>query len=387
MEGALAALLEQVDTAARAGRRQVPIVAVDLPTGLDASSGRVRGPVLRADLTVTFAALKWAHVFPPARDLCGDVVVADLGVPVGNSEELAPTLELLDAEEVAAWVPRRPRAAHKGTFGHLLLIAGGIGTAGAAALAARAALRAGAGRVTVATSLEAAPIVHAGCWEAMTLPLALSGGWSPQALAALVQAAEGKQAVGLGPGIGTTESTAAGVREFCARFAGPLLLDADGLTAFSGRIDELAGRARNRDSDASDTVLTPHPGEMARLLGRSVAEVEADRVGTAREAARRSGAVVVLKGHLSVIATPAGVTRISPTGNPGMATAGCGDALTGVVGALLARGYDSAVAAALGTYLHGLAGDLVAGRTGEEGLVANDLIDELPRAWRELSSE
>lgn len=376
LDGALAEIVAAVNAARR------PVLAVDLPTGLDAGREAPIGPAIRADRTVTFVAPKVATVFPPARDLCGEVLVADLGAPLEDVEAAADEegLELLTTDEAARWVMPRPVDSHKGDLGHLLIVAGSAGHLGAAVLAARGALRTGVGLLTVAAPAEAMPTIHGGAREAMTAGFsteAASGAWAPRTVEQLHAAALGKTALAVGPGLGSAPATAAGVRELVSEWSGPLVLDADGLNAFAGKLEALAGRS-------GPTVMTPHPGEMGRLLGSSAAAVQSDRRGAARAAARRSGAVVILKGHLTLVASPEGSLVVCPFGNAGMASGGMGDVLTGVAGALLARGYDPFVAAQLAVYLHGSAGDRVAAERGLEGLLATDLAEELPAVWKAL---
>lgn len=362
--------------------RTARCVAVDLPSGLDGSVASVPGPHVRAGLTVTFAAPKVAHVFPPAADAVGEVVVTDLGVPSWLVEEAPGRLHLLTDGELAACLTPRAASSHKGTYGHLLIVGGSPGKSGAVVMAARAAVRGGAGLVTAAVPEPLLAAVDAGSLESMTLPLSTAAGGvvEPAAATEVYGAAEGKQAVALGPGLGTSDATVDTVRELVKGLAEvPLVLDADGLNAFTGRIGDIGARR-------GPTVLTPHPGEMARLLGTTSAEVQADRVGAARRAARSSGAVVILKGHLSLVAEPEGEVYVNPTGNPGMASGGSGDVLTGLVAALLAQGYDALVAAQLAVYLHGLAGDLALVDGAPEALSAGDLIDALPRAFSALRS-
>ena len=257
------------------------------------------------------------------------------------------------------------------------MVAGGRGKAGAAILAAEAAVRGGAGLVSVAVPSSLALGVDSAAPEPMTLPLAETAagslGSSHEALAAL----EGKAAAAIGPGLGREAETEAAIREFCAGAGVPLVIDADALNAYEGRLEELAKRP-------AATVLTPHPGEMARLLGLSAAEVQEDRLAAARRAASVCGAVVVLKGFRSLVADPEAGVFINPTGNAGMATGGSGDVLTGLITALLGQGYEPLAAAQLGVFLHGLAGDLAAGEGSPESLGARDLIAFLPRAFHRL---
>jgi NAD(P)H-hydrate epimerase len=370
----------------------VPVLAVDLPSGLTGSRSDLPGPHVVAQATVSFAAPKVAHVFPPARHAVGELVVTDLGIPpflVAEVEEAAGELHLLQAEEVAGWLPERDPESHKGDYGHVLVVAGAPGKSGAAVMTARAAVRGGAGLVTAAVPEPLVHVVDAGSVESMTVPLACGpqGQVTAAAVEAILAAAEGKDVVALGPGLGQDEETFAAIRDAVLRCPLPLVLDADGLNAFAGRLDELAGRG-------APTVLTPHPGELGRLLGSSAGEVQADRVGATRRAAARSGCIVVLKGHQTLVAAPApgegnaesppGVW-VCPTGNPGMASGGSGDVLTGLTAALLAQLGDAAGAARFAVYLHGLAGDLAAERIGEVPLAATDLIDALPAAFAELA--
>jgi NAD(P)H-hydrate epimerase len=358
-----------------------PCVAVDLPSGLAGSQARPFGPHVRADLTVTFAAPKVAHVFPPAADAVGEMVVTDLGIPPRLVDEVAEEggdLHLLMAEELAELLPEREPGAHKGDFGHALLLAGSPGKAGAAILAARAAVRAGAGLVTAAVPEPLLPTVDLGSIESMTLglPAGAAGQIADRAVEVLLAAADGKAVLALGPGLGQEPATAAALRRIALECPLPLVLDADGVNAFAGRAGDLAGRR-------AETVLTPHPGELGRLLGISTAQILEDRVAAARGAAEETGAIVVLKGHLSLIASGTAVF-VNPTGNPGMATGGTGDVLTGLLAGLLAQGLDALDATLLAVYLHGLAGDLAASRLGEGPLAAGDLIEILPAALARL---
>ncbi len=379
LTGAFAQLVEGLDEVER------PRIAVDIPSGLSGSSAALIGPHLHADLTVTFAAPKVAHVLPPAADAVGELVVADLGYPprlLEEVEEAAGDLHLLVGEELAGLLPPRARDSHKGDYGHLLLIAGSLGKAGAAVLAARAAVRSGCGLVTAAVAATIAPILHAGCLEAMVIPLAASPGGALAAAAAeaALAATAGRSAMALGPGLGEEEGTVAAIRRLVAEAGLPLVLDADGLNAFAGRAGDLAARP-------APTVLTPHPGEMGRLLGCSTAAVQADRPAAARRAAALTGAVVVLKGSLTLVAAPpgsGGSLYVNPTGNPGMASGGSGDVLTGILGGLLAQRLAVLDATLLAVYLHGLAGDLALARLGGPALAAEDIVVSLPAAFAEL---
>ncbi len=366
---------------------EVPVsrLAVDIPSGLSGSRAEIPGPHLRAHLTVTFAAPKVAHIFPPAAEAVGQLVVADLGFPsylIKEAAEPAGTLHLLDGEELAALVPVRSADSHKGDFGHVVLVAGSPGKAGAAILAARAAVRSGAGLVTAAVPEPLLATVDLGSLESMTLglPATGSGALASGAVAPLLAALAGKQALAVGPGLGQEPETAAAIRSIVLQAAVPLVLDADGINAFAGRAGEL------RERQAA-TVLTPHPGELGRLLGMPTAEVQADRLAAVRRAAAESGAVVLLKGHLSLVAVPGtggGEVHVNPTGNPGMASGGSGDVLTGLLAGLLGQGLEALDAARLAVYLHGLAGDLASERTGQAAMNAGDLLDSLGPAFQQL---
>jgi NAD(P)H-hydrate epimerase len=363
----------------RGAEAGVPVVAVDIPSGIRADGGTVEGPTVSATLTVTFAAPKWGHVLSPDRERSGELVVADIGIPPEALAGVEPSLFLLEDADAAAAFPPRRAAAHKGDFGHLLVVAGSVGKTGAAVLAATGALRAGAGLVTVATPASCLASVAGGRAEIMTEPLpeTPSGGVSDEGLDRLLGLAGERDAVVLGPGLGQDPSTRTLVRELVRRCPGPLVVDADGLNALApdlGSAPEDAALGRT-----APTVLTPHPGEMARLVRRSVPEIQGRRVTETVELARRGGAVVVLKGQGTVVGEPGGRAAISPTGNPGMASGGTGDVLAGLIGALLAR-HDAWKAATAGAYVHGRAGDLAAKTCGEEGLAAGDLAEALPRA-------
>lgn len=331
------------------------VVAVDVPSGLDASRPEPIGPARRADVTVSFGSPKRAHAFPPAAGLCGRLVVADIGLapPRGDGPECVV------ARDLEPLFPRRAPAAHKGSQGRLLLAGGSPLLAGAAALAAAAAHRAGAGLVTVLAGPEVRAVVRAVSPESTTGEPAsdLSAG----------------DALAIGPGMGTSEEAA---RLFERALASrlPAVFDADALNLAAGRPERFAERG-------ASTILTPHPGEAGRLLGRDARAVNGAREESARELARRANAVVVLKGFRSVVAAPDGRVAIVLAGNPGMATGGMGDVLTGIAGAFLARGLEAWDAARAAAWLHGAAGDLAAERLGEEGLRARDLVEELPAAF------
>ncbi|MFH1177718.1 MAG: NAD(P)H-hydrate dehydratase [Acidobacteriota bacterium] len=355
----------------------VPVVAVDIPSGLSGSSSAVAGEAVEAALTVTFAAAKIAHVLPPACWRCGEVAVADIGIPPWVVREEA-ALGLLEAADLAAWLPQRAVDAHKGPFGHLHGVAGRVGRAGAAALAAQAGVTAGAGLVTVATPAGAVAPIQAIVPEAMVDPLPQDedGAARGDGLAPLLAKAT---ALAVGPGLGLGAGPARILEQVLSEWRGPLLLDADALTLLAGRLGALASRE-------GGTVLTPHPGELGRLLGWPTERVVGDRLAAARAAAAASGAVVLAKGARTIIAGPEGTVMVNPTGTSGLASGGAGDVLTGVIGALLAQGLAPAEAAACGAYLHGRAAELAAG-THPGAVPARVIVSHLPAAEKEVREE
>ncbi|MGD8441660.1 MAG: NAD(P)H-hydrate epimerase, partial [Holophagae bacterium] len=284
----------------------VPVVAVDVPTGLNGSSAQLPGPHLPADLTVTFAALKICHALPPACTRCGEIAVVDIGIPPATLDG-GCSLRLVEANDVALMLPERSPDAHKGRFGHLLVVAGSVGRGGAVAMTGRAAVVVGTGLVTMAVPEPVVPVVDGACLEAMSHPLRCGDDGSvagPDGLDALVDRVT---AIAAGPGLGTGAGAAATLDWLIEHWQGPLLLDADAVNLLTGAPERLAGRE-------IPPVLTPHPGELARLLGTDTETVVADRLAAARDAARRSGAVIVAKGYGTVIAEPDGQAWVNPTG-------------------------------------------------------------------------
>ncbi len=330
-----------------------PVVAVDIPSGLQGSRSSVSGESVDADTTVTFAAPKLAHVLPPACWRCGDVAVAEIGIPSWVVAAQA-TLALLEAEDVASWLPHRALDAHKGRFGHLLVVAGREGRAGAAALAARAAVTLGSGLVTVATARGAVGAVQSLVPEAMVdpLPAGTDGAVTGEGIDASLQKAS---AVAVGPGLGTGEGPRRLLSAILGGWRGPLLLDADALTLLGRDLKALKRRS-------PPPILTPHPGELARLLGVTTGDVTDDRLAAARKAAVASGAVVLAKGARTVIVGGDGWDLVNPTGSAGLASGGAGDVLTGAIGAFLAQGVGAREAAGLGAFLHGRAAELAGAR-------------------------
>ncbi|MGH9367953.1 MAG: NAD(P)H-hydrate dehydratase, partial [Thermoanaerobaculia bacterium] len=357
----------------RAGK---PVVAADLPSGLSSDTGERIGPAVRAARTVAFGAPKICHVAYPARASCGSIVVADIGISRAVLQRLQPRLALAEAADIRRLLPERPPDSHKGRFGRLAVVAGSRGKAGAAILAARGALRAGAGLVTVFCAESLQDAIVSALPEAMTHGLAEEEGAIAEAAARpALSALRFFDAAVVGPGLSTAPGTVGFLRRLLkARL--PLVCDADALNAFAGEPGALAGR-----------VLTPHPGEAARLLGVPAREIQADRIGAARRLARASRAVVLLKGAASLLATDGGRrVTVNPTGTPLMSTAGSGDVLAGAIGAFLAGGLRGAEAALVSAWLHGAAGELCARRLGDAGLLARELAEALPLARRALDA-
>ncbi len=356
----------------------IPIVAVDIPSGADADvMGDQVGAVARADVVVTFTAPRHAHVF--GNLTTGPVLI----FPIGSPDEAvvsALQLNLITAREVAPLIGPRPPAANKGSFGHVLVLGGSLGKSGAAAMAGMAALRAGAGLSTVATAKSVLASVAGFHPELMTEPLpeTRAQSISVAALARAETLVKGKTVLALGPGVSRNPETAKFVRGILKKSKLPTVLDADGLNAFEGHAGEL-----KRKTGA--LVLTPHPGEMARLIASTVPAVQHDRLNVARTFAQQHGLIVVLKGHRTLIAQPDGTVWVNTTGNPGMATGGTGDILTGMVAGLIAQ-YPDRVAAAViaAVHLHGLAGDVARESMGEQSLIATDLLTALPEAFRRV---
>jgi hydroxyethylthiazole kinase-like uncharacterized protein yjeF len=376
LDGLFALAVEDMNTSAAFK------VAVDVPSGLSSDTFEMIGPCVKADLTVALAAPKIAHIFPPAAECIGDLVVAPIGIPPFLFDEPELKLELVEGKTVLPFFKKRPKDTHKGSYGHLLIFAGSQGKTGAAALAGKAALRTGAGLVTVATARSALPMVARSMAELMTEPLAETAGRTiaREALPRALELVAGKSAVLLGPGLSTNPSTAEFVLGLLPKLKVTAVIDADGLNIIAAKTDIL------RRLSAS-AVLTPHPGEFARLLGRSAAEVLKHRLELVPEFAVKYGVTVVLKGYRTLIAVPDGRVFINPTGNPGMATGGTGDVLAGIIAAQVIQEKDFLGAIVSAVFAHGLAGDIAAEKLGEKSLTAGDLIRFLPPALKALAGE
>jgi len=401
--GFLAQVINDVNDLANQARRRPTVVAVDVPSGLPSDGGPANGPVIRADFTVTFTAPKLGQLLSADSENVGKLIVHSIGTPpalveqIGakqsgaDGSELRHELRWLEPQEFRGLPLRRRPDSNKGTYGHALIVAGARGKAGAAALSGYGALRSGAGLVTVATPEDALPTVASFRPELMIAPLAQTDtgtislrNFEYNRFAELVAQ---KSVLAIGPGVSMNHETQQFVRRVLLECPLPIVLDADGLNALAavpaGFLEALAGRR------SPALALTPHPGEMARLLGSTVAAIQHDRLGSARHAAAKYKAFVILKGFHTIVAAPNGDAFINSTGNPGMATAGTGDVLTGILAGLTAQfgteRWERVLG--LGVYLHGLAGDIAAAKVGEASLVASDLIEALPAAFARLHSE
>ena len=358
---------------------------MDVPSGLDADTGRIDGACVRASVTVTLALAKVGLVAFPGAEYVGDLVVCDIGMPRAVMQADGISVSLTEATDVAGWLPPRQegRDSNKGTFGTALLFAGSQGLIGAAVLCAEAAARTGAGLTTLAVPQNAQGAVTARINPVVMtrgLPQTEQGAFAVHALEPALALTERGKAAGIGPGLGGTQDDQARafVRGFVSRCPLPLVIDADALNILSLEDDQGAALIQGR---TAATILTPHPGEMGRLLGKDTQAVQADRRQAVEEASAKFGCTVLLKGARTLIASPDGTLSINATGNAGMASGGMGDTLTGMITALLACGLGAHPAATAGAYLHGLAGDLVQGtQGGKAGLLATDLLAMVPCA-------
>lgn len=356
----------------------VPVVSIDLPSGLSADTPDPIGPHIVATLTVTLAAPKYPLVLPPSESCCGALVVADIGIPQTVVDRVdGPRVEVLEPDSLRLLIPEREPDTHKGTYGHVLLVAGSRGKTGAAYLGAMGAIRSGAGLVSVATPASCQSVVASLGAEYMTMGVDddTHGAFSPAAITVMLETAA--DVIAVGPGMGTGAGAVAIVDGLLDQTSCPLVLDADAINVLIGRGHRLSPSAR-------PVVITPHPGELARFCGVTTADVQRDRLSFARSVAERHGVYVILKGHRTIIATPDGHVAINPTGNPGMATGGSGDVLTGMVAAWLAQLRDAEQACRLAVYLHGAAGDRAGDELGEVSLAAGDILARIAPAVRAL---
>jgi NAD(P)H-hydrate epimerase len=377
LKSALAGMMETV--VADVNASSIPIVSIDLPSGMSADTPHMIGDCIDASMTVTLAAPKLPLVLPPGEEHAGDVVIADIGIPHEVIDGVEGRhIELLTPEQLRDVVEPRAADSHKGDFGRVTIVAGSRGKTGAAHLAAMGALRSGAGLVTVATPSSVLPIVASMAPEMMTEPLDDSGEGclAAKAIDRLLDLRH--DVIACGPGLGRGPGVAEFVRALLDRATVPLVLDADAITVLADDPGRLVG------SEERDVIITPHPGEMARLIGSTTDEVQANRIDVAIDFATTHRVYVVLKGHRTIIASPDGRVFINPTGNAGMATGGTGDVLTGMIAAWLGQLLDAEAACRLAVFLHGAAGDLAEAQEGQVAMLAADVIAHLGDALNRL---
>ncbi len=371
-----AKVIEDINTSCK------PVMAIDIPSGINADTGAIMGVAVRADLTVTFGFPKLGLFIFPGASLAGRVMRIDISIPKGVSSQVPSFAHLIEPDDIVeVLLPPRPDI-HKGHRGHLLILAGSPGKTGAACLAALGALRAGAGLVTVGVPEGLNPILESKLTEAMTTPLPETpdGTLSAKVLDMMPELVKGKTALALGPGLSTNPETVELVREIITSSPLPMVIDADGLNALAGKTD-LIDRAK------APVIITPHPGEMARLMGSTSAQVQANRIGVATSFVQSHPCCLVLKGARTLIATGDGRVWVNPTGNPALASGGSGDVLTGLVAGFLTRGINLELSAISGVYLHGLAADLLAEEMGETGVMAGELVDVIPHLMSSLARD
>lgn len=375
VEGPAARAVEAIN------KRGKNIISIDTPSGLDCLTGRAGGICVRADVTIALGLLKVGMLLYPGCEYCGRVVVADIGLPAEAVELAGIKTFLIDREMVSGIIPARREASNKGDYGKILIVAGSKGMTGAGGLCSRAALRTGAGLVYVAAPESLTEVLDQTVPEAVILPLEDNGEGvvAAGAAAGLASLLQGKDAVAAGPGLSTGEGVPEAVKALLETSPAPMVLDADALNVLSKEVSLLGGLK-------APAVLTPHPGEMARLTGKTIDEVQRDRIGTASEFSRRWKVVTVLKGAHTVVAFPDGRAFVNPTGNSGMATGGTGDVLTGIIAGLLGQGAEAGQAAMAGVFIHGLAGDSAASDKGRHGLIAGDVVERLPYVIKELTA-
>lgn len=374
-KGLYAAVIEDINSS-RAFK-----VAVDIPSGLSSDTFQIIGPCIKADLTVTLAAPKIAHVFPPAEEYVGELVVADISIPPFLFDKKNLRLEMVEGNTIMPYFKKRKRDSHKGTYGHLFILSGALGKTGAAIMAGKAALKMGAGLVTVGTPKSCLPIVARSMVELMTeaLPETPEGTLSHEAFDKVVTLLEGKDALLIGPGISTHPSTSKLVLSLITKINMPVVLDADALNI-------LATQPEILKSLRHPAILTPHPGEFARLLNITTQKVVEKKLELVPQFAEKYGVYLILKGYRTLTATPDGNIYINPTGNPGMATAGSGDVLSGMIASLIIQEKNMLDAILAAVYVHGLSGDIGAERRGEKSLTAGDIIRYLPTGIKMIES-
>ncbi len=351
-----------------------PVFSVDIPSGLNSDTGKLMGTAVNAFATATFAFAKAGHILYPGNIHTGALSIIDIGIPKFITDEKKIQLRLIEKQDIAALFPPREFNSHKGSYGHLLVIAGSTGKTGAAALCADAAMRCGTGLVTLGVAKSLNPIMESLSLEPMTHPLPEKekGFLSDNCLKDILDLVKGKQALALGPGLGTREGTKKLVYGLIEQSPVPLVLDADAINCIAENPDILKKKTKA-------AILTPHPGEMARLFNLSTQDVQADRIGIARKLASEFDVTLILKGAQTLIALSDGNVFINPTGNPGMASGGMGDVLTGMISGFLAQGFSPEPASLAGVYIHGLCADILSKQMGGFGFMARDVINAIPK--------
>lgn len=356
-----------------------PVIAVDIPSGLNADTGSICGACIQAHTTVTFGFPKIGHILFPGATATGRLETIDIGIPLHIARNVNPTHHVITPETIARSFPRRSPTSHKGTAGHVLVIGGSTGKAGAAAMSGLGALRSGAGLITLAVPESLNVIIQSQIPEIMTIPLngRNTGYWDDSLVDSVQMHFAGKKCLALGPGIGTSPETRQFVHGLLDGLSLPLVLDADGLNCIADRLDILK-------TLQAPAILTPHPGEMSRLTGKSVSDIQADRIGTARNFSMTYGVHLVLKGARTIVAHPDGKVFINLTANPGMGAGGMGDVLTGVIAGLLAQGLGPEAAAHAGVYLHGNAAETLTRSLGPFGFLATEVANSLPGVMHDI---
>ncbi len=358
------------------------VISIDVPSGLNASTGAVEGHVVRADLTVTMALPKLGFFLPPGAGFTGEVEVADIGMPISILHDEALGCNLIREGFVSSLLTPRPRASHKGACGHVALLGGSTGKSGAPYMAAMAAMKSGAGLVTMGLPAGLNKIMEAKTTEVMTWPLPETekGTLGKGAFGEIKKLLKGKSVFVAGPGLGESGEIKAILKKILKDSALPMVMDADALNNMAGSLDSIA------EASAVDIVLTPHPGEAGRLLGLGAVDIQADRIGSATEIAKKTGAVVVLKGANTLVASPCGEIYINNTGGPALASAGTGDVLAGMIGGLMGQGLSGLHSAIAAVYVHGLCGDVIGDRLGgSRGLISTELLSEIPLILNSLT--
>lgn len=400
-------------------RSDSPVMSIDIPSGISSDTGRIMGAAVKADYTVTFGLPKRGHFLYPGAEHTGRLFIEDIGFPEDllTSDELC--VELIEKGYVSALIPDRPRYSHKGDYGHVLIVAGSRGKTGAALMAAKACMRAGAGLVTLGVPESLIGVFQSRVTEEMTLPLPDrgDGSLSSKAVDAILRfLSDSADILCIGPGIGVSDDTRTLLSEIIQSSRSPVIIDADGINSLSQAIGNRQGAIGVLKKARTPIILTPHTGEMARLLqgargkrqgvrgetlrtlyepldpshrpnSELMTEIEHDRINAAISFSRYAGTYLVLKGAPTIVAEPGGKAFINPTGNPGMATAGTGDVLTGIIGSFLGQGLNPLNASIAGVYIHGLAGDIASQKKGEHSLIASDIIESLPAAFRAMNDK